>query len=207
MSGIPGHVRFLIHNHSPPKEVFLPKEALDATQLAINYNAGYLDAMVDSAIPEPYSFQDLVYAGPRLGPHSPIPPLIRAIDIDEGDINVLLGSLTDLPFPTTFKTLLGSAMALWAASAPDAATIDHHGLDTAIDSFMDFLSPPCSLPTAISPAPLPVDIPPTPRFSDPLLPSPLPRDKDAIMASGDSLDIPSSHLRTLMPRPLEKGKM
>jgi len=201
MSGIPGHVRFLIHDHSPPKEVFLPEEALDDTKIAINYTAGYLDTMVDLAIPGPYSFQDLVFAGPQSAPTTPIPLLIHAVGIDEGDVNVLLGSVTDLPFPTAFKTLLGSAMALWAASAPDAAAVSYHGLDKAINSYMDFLQTPRHPPTAVSPAPLPVDIPPTPCFSEPLLPSPPPRDEDTIM------DTSSSYICTLTPRPLEKGKM
>jgi len=135
----------------------------------------------------------------------PIPPLISAHSIDEGDVNVLLGSVSELPFPTAFKTLLASSMALWAASAPDAATVKSHGLDKVIDGFMEFLSPP-SFPTRISPVRLPVEIPSTPHFSNPLLPSPLPQDKDAVMASGDTPDS-SSSLRTPTPRPLEKGKM
>ena len=49
---------------------------------------------------------------------------------------------------------------------------------------------------------IPIEIPPTPQYSDPLLPSPLPRDEDAIMS-----DHSSSHIRTPTPRPLEKGKM
>ena len=130
MSGIPGHVHFLIINSSPPKEVFLPEEALDSSLLAINYAAGYTDAMVDTAIPSDFVFSDLLYTDTPLADrsttpyHPPIPSLIKANGVNEGDINVLLGSLTDLPFPTAFKTLLGSAMALWAASAPDAATVN-----------------------------------------------------------------------------------
>jgi len=156
MSGIiPGHVHFLALNTC--REVFLPEEALDATRLAINYDAGYSDAMVNSAIPDPYCFTDLVYVDQPLvavgaAPfHPPIPPLIKAADVDEGNINVLLGSLTDLPFPTAFKTLLGSAMALWAALAPDAAAVNYHGLDTAIDGFIEFISLPRRPPTAVSP--------------------------------------------------------
>ena len=91
-------------------------------------------------------------------------------------------------------------MALWAGLAPDPLTVEHHGLDQVINSFMDFVSPP--LPTAVSPVRLPVKIPPTPQYSDPLLPSPLPCDKDAVM-----LDQMSSHIHTPMPHPLEKGKM
>ena len=144
-----------------------------------------------------------VFAGPS---PSPIPPLISAHSIDEGDVNVLLGSVSNLPFHAAFKTLLASSMALWTASAPDVETIKSHGLDTAIDGFLEFISTP-SFPTTISPVRLPIDIPPTPLFSDPLLPSPLPHDEDAVMASGDSSDTPSSHIRTPTPRPLEKGKM
>jgi len=111
-------------------------------------------------------------------------------------------TLAELPFPTAFKTLLASSMALWAASAPDVATVRSLGLDTAIDGFLSFIGPSPNPPTAISPLRLPVDIPPTPRLSTPPLPSPLPRDEDAVMA-----DSPSSRLRTPTPRPLEKGKM
>jgi len=136
----------------------------------------------------------------------PVSPLISAHGIDEGNVNVLLGSVSELPFPTAFKMLLAFSMALWAASAPDVATVKSLGLDNVIDGFLEFISPP-TLPTAISPVRLPIDIPPTPCFSDPLLPSPLPRDEDAVMASGDSPDMPSSHLHTPTPRPLEKGKM
>jgi len=128
----------------------------------------------------------------------PIPPLISAHGIDEGDVTVLLGSVSKLPFPTAFKTLLVSSMALWAASAPDVATVKSLGLDEVIDGFLEFISPP-TLPTTVSPVRLPVEIPPTPHSSVPLLPSPLPRDEDAIT--------PSSHLCTPMPHPLEKGKM
>ena len=129
-----------------------------------------------------------------------IPQLITAHGIDAGDCNVVLGSVYKLPFPTAFKTLLGSAIALWAGSAPDPSTVKHHGLDQVINSFMDFISPPH--PTAVSPVQLPVEIPPTPQYSDPLLPSPLPCDEDAVMS-----DHMSSHIRTLTPHPLEKGKM
>jgi len=80
----------------------------------------------------------------------PIPPLISAHGIDEGDVNVLLSSVSKLPFPTAFKTLLASTMALWVASAPDVTTIKSHGLDTVIDGFMEFIAPP-TLPTAVSP--------------------------------------------------------
>jgi len=208
----PGHVCFLAHNLSPPKEVFLPEKALDSSLLTINYAAGYTDDMVNSAIPGNLIFNDLSYADTPLVDcsatpyHPPIPPLIKADGVDEGDVNVLLGSITDLPFPTTFKTLLGSAMALWAVLAPDAQTINSFGLDTAIDGFMDFLSPPC-LPTTVSPVQLPIKISPTPQYSDPLLPSPLPCDEDTVMASSDSPALPSSHIYTPMPHPLEKGKM
>ena len=108
-----------------------------------------------------------------------IPPLISTHGIDEGDVNVLLSSVSDLDFPTAFKTLLASTMALWASSAPDVAAVHSLGLDKAIDGFLEFLAPPP--PTAVSPAPFPVDIPPTPSSA--------------------------SHLRTPMPCPLEKGKM
>ena len=115
------------------------------------------------------------------------------------------GPATDLPFPTAFKTLLGSAMALWASSAPDVETVKNLGLDTAINGFLAFISP--SPPTAVSPIPLPVEIPSTPHFSNPLLPSPLSHDnEDAIMASRDSLDM-TSYYCTPMPHPLEKGKI
>jgi len=213
MSSIPGHG---IHRHGhslPPKEVFLSEEALNGSKLAINYADGYTDNMDNMAIPSDLTFSNLTYADSPLEEHGatsyhpPIPPLIKADGINKGNVNMLLGSLTDLPFPTTFKSLLGSAMALWAVLAPDATTIGQHGLDTAIDGFMDFISPSHPPPTAVSPAPLPMEIPPTPYFSDPMLPSPLPHDEDAIMASGDSSDMPSSCIHTPTPHPLEKGKM
>ena len=80
----------------------------------------------------------------------PIPPLISAHGIDKGDVNVLLGSVSELPFPTAFKTLIASSMALWAASAPGVAAIKPLGLDAVIDGFMEFISPP-TFPTTISP--------------------------------------------------------
>ena len=151
-----------------------------------------------------YPFTNPLIA-PSPTPAPSIPPLISAHGIDEGDVNILLGSVSELPFPTAFKTLLASSMALWMASAPDAEAIKFHGLDTVINGFMEFISPP-SFPTTISPVRLPIEIPPMPHFSDPLLPSPLPQDEDAIMASGETPDS-SSLLRTPTPRPLEKGKM
>jgi len=178
MSSIPRHVRFLVINSSPPKEVFLPEEALDSSLLTINYAGGYTDEMVNMVIPSNLTFSNLLYADCPLVNHGttpyhpPIPPLIKATDVNKGNVNVLLGSLTDLPFPTAFKTLLGSAMALWAALAPDAATVNHHGLDTTIDGFMDLIFPLCHPPTVVSPAPLPVDIPPTPVFLTPCSPPP-----------------------------------
>ena len=102
------------------------------------------------------------------------------------------------PFPTTFKTLLGATIALWNACCIDSSLthdfVIEHSLDTAIASTFDFFTP-----TAISPAQLPIDIPPTPHCSDPLLPSPLPNDKDTPM--GDESQLP-----TPTPRPLERGK-
>jgi len=97
-------------------------------------------------------------------------------------------------------------MALWAALAPDAQTVNSYGLDSAIDGYMDFVSPPRH-PTTVSPVQLLVKIPPTPHYSDPLLPSPLLCNEDTVMASGDSADIPSSYICTPSPCPLEKGKM
>ena len=81
----------------------------------------------------------------------PVPPLISAHGIDEGDVNVLLGSVSELPFPTAFKMLLASSMALWAASAPDANTVKSFGLDQVIDGFLEFIAPDPPLPTAVSP--------------------------------------------------------
>ena len=82
-----------------------------------------------------------------------IPQLITTHGIDAGDCNVVLGSVYELPFPTAFKTLLRSAMALWAGSAPDPSTVEHHGLDQVINGFIDFVSPPP--PTTVSPVRLP----------------------------------------------------
>ena len=139
-------------------------------------------------------------SGPSSSTSTNIPQLITAHGIDASDCNVVLGSVYELPFPTAFKTLLGSTMALWAGSAPDPSTVEYHGLDQVINGFMDFVSP--SHPTTISPVQLPVEIPPTPQYSDPLLPSPLPHAEDAVIS-----DHMSSHICTLMPRPLEEGKM
>ena len=78
--------------------------------------------------------------GPSLDPtpflsHN-LPQLIQAQGIDAGNVNVILGSVYKLPFPTAFKTLLGSTMALWAGSAPDLSAIKHHGLDQLTRSSM-----------------------------------------------------------------------
>jgi len=80
----------------------------------------------------------------------PIPPLISTHGIDKGDINVLLSSVSELSFPTAFKMLIASSMALWASSAPDVVTIKSLGLDMVIDGFLEFISPP-TFPTTISP--------------------------------------------------------
>jgi len=147
-----------------------------------------------------YPFTDPLIP-PSPSPAPSIPLNISAEGIDNSDVSLLLASILELPFPTAFKTLLASSMALWAASAPDVAAVQSLGLDTAITSFLSFITP--SPPTLIAPAPLPVDIPPTPRFSASPLPPPPPHDEeDAVMD-----DSASSHLRTPMPCPLEKGKM
>ena len=146
-----------------------------------------------------YPFTDPLIP-PSPSPAPSIPLNISAEGIDNSNISLLLASILELPFPTAFKMLLASSMALWAASAPDVATIRSLGLDTAIDGFLSFIAP--TPPTQISPAPLPVDIPPTPRFSASPMPHPPPCDEDAIMA-----DLALSHLHTPTPRPLEKGKM
>ena len=146
-----------------------------------------------------YPFTDPLIP-PSPSPAPSIPLNISVEGIDNSDVALLLTSISELPFPTAFKTLLASSMALWAALAPDVATVRSLGLDTAIDGFLGFIAP--SPPTRISPAPLSVEIPPTPRFSASPLPPPPPHDDDAIMT-----DSASSHLRTLTPRPLEKGKM
>jgi len=137
---------------------------------------------------------------PSPSPTPSIPLQISAEGIDNSDVSLLLASIAELPFPTAFKTLLASSMALWVASASDVTTVRSLGLDTAINGFLSFIGP--FPPTLICLAPLPVDIPPTPHFSASPLPPPPPSDEDALMA-----DTSSSHLRTPMPRPLEKGKM
>ena len=146
-----------------------------------------------------YPFTDPLIP-PSPSPEPSIPLNISVEGIDNSDVSLLLASISELPFPTAFKMLLASSMALWAASAPDIVAVQSLGLDTAIDSFLSFIVP--TPPDAICPAPLPVDIPPTPCFSTTPFPThPSCGDDDAIMADN------SSHLHTLTPRPLEKGKM
>jgi len=146
-----------------------------------------------------YPFTDPLIP-PSPSPAPSIPLNISAEGIDNSDVTLLLTSILELPFPTAFKTLLAFSMALWAASAPDIATVRSLGLDTAINGFLGFIAP--SPPTQISPAPLSMEIPPTPHFSASPLPPPPPRDDNAVMT-----DSASSHLCTLTPHPLEKGKM
>ena len=109
----------------------------------------------------------------------------------------------NIPFPTAFKTLLRASIALWNAHRT-AGTLTHdfvmeHALDQAIFSTFDFFTP-----TAVSPIQLPIEITPTPQYSDPLLPSPLPHNEDTPIGNLNFSD--KSCLQTLMPRPLEKGK-
>jgi len=146
-----------------------------------------------------YPFTDPLIP-PSPSPAPSIPPNISAEGINNSDVSLLLASISELPFPTAFKMLLASSMALWAASTPDVATIRSLGLDTAINGFLNFILP--TPPDAIRSAPLPVDIPPTPRFSASPFSPPPPCDVDAVMAD-DSL----SYLRTPTPHPVEKGKM
>ena len=80
-------------------------------------------------------------SGPSSSAFTNIPQLITTHGINAGDCNIVLGSVYKLPFPTAFKTLLGSTMALWAGLAPDPSTIEHHGLNQVINGFMDFVSP------------------------------------------------------------------
>ena len=72
-------------------------------------------------LPDPH-FEELP-SGPSSSNPTNIPQLITAHSIDAGNCNIVLGSVYELPFPTAFKTLLGSAMALWAGSAPDPSTV------------------------------------------------------------------------------------
>ena len=177
-----------------------PRELLPSIMVAGGYCRGEVTwAPFQEGGGPGYPFTDPLIP-PSPSPAPSIPLNISAEGIDNTDVSLLLASISELPFPTAFKTLLASSMALWAALAPDVATVRSLGLDTAIDGFLSFIGP--TPPTAISPARLPVDIPPTPRFSASPLPPPPPSDEDALM--GDST---SSHLRTPTPRPLEKGKM
>ena len=99
--------------------------------------------------PLPDSLFEKLPSAPSSSASTNIPQLITAHGIDAGNCNVVLGSVYELPFSTAFKTLLGSAMALWAGLAPDPSTIKHNGLDQVINGFMDFVSPP--YPTTVSP--------------------------------------------------------
>jgi len=177
-----------------------PRELLPSIMVGGSYRRGEVtwEPFQEGGGPG-YPFTDPLIP-PSPSPAPSIPLNISAEGIDNTDVSLLLASISELPFPTAFKTLLVSSMALWAASAPDVATVRSLGLDTAIDSFLSFIGP--TPPTAISPAPFPVGIPPTPYFSASPLPPPPPSDKDALMA-----DSASSHLHTPTPCPLEKGKM
>jgi len=177
-----------------------PRDLLPSIMVAGGYRRGKVtwEPFQEGGGPG-YPFTDPLI--PPFPSPAPIPLNISAEGIDNSDVSLLLASISELPFPTAFKMLLASSMALWAASAPDVATVRSLGLDTAINGFLSFIGP--TPPTAISPAPFPVDIPPTPSLSaSPLALPPPSGDDDTLMA-----DTSSSHLRTPTPHPLEKGKM
>jgi len=107
-------------------------------------------------------------------PHSVsyIPPLISTHGINKGNVNVLLSSVSDMPFPTAFKMLLASSMALWASSAPDVKTVKSLALtqlstvswnlsphlpfppQSALSDFQSISLPPPIFLTLSSPPPL-----------------------------------------------------
>jgi len=178
-----------------------PRELMPSILVAGGYHCGEVtwEPFQEGGGPG-YPFTDPLIP-PSPSPAPSIPLNISVEGIDNSDVSLLLTSISELPFPTAFKMLLASSMALWAVSAPDVTAVQSLGLDTAINSFLSFIAP--FPPTLIAPALLPEDIPPTPRFSASPLPPPPPRDEeDAVMD-----DSASSHLRTPMPHPLEKGKM
>ena len=69
-----------------------------------------------------YPFTDPLIP-PSPSPAPSIPLNISAEGINNSNVSLLLASILELPFPTAFKTLLASSMALWAASAPDVTTV------------------------------------------------------------------------------------
>jgi len=177
-----------------------PRDLLPSVIVAGGYRCGQVtwEPFQEGGGPG-YPFTDPLIP-PSPSPAPSIPLTISAEGINNSDVSLLLASISELPFPTAFKTLLVSSMALWVVSTPDVATVQSLGLDTAIDGFLNFILP--TPPDMIRSAPLPVDIPPTPCFSASPFSPPPPCDVDAIMADDSSL-----HLRTPTPHPLEKGKM
>ena len=130
---------------------------------------------------------------PFLDPLIPPPLSPESEDIDV--VRRLGAELTQVSFPTAFKSLCMTLASLSTANyhyLQDADYAAHHELYDFMECAWDQLHP-----TRISPAPYPVHIPPTPPSysGSPFV------DDDQDMADSDS------HQRTPTPHPLEKGKM
>ena len=130
---------------------------------------------------------------------SVVPPLIMDELVDASDVNMLLGCFSDLEGKYSplqkFQTVAAALFPLWLEMElyfldfPKDAEVGRKVL-VALCDFIKPFTPPS--PVCISPAPLPVEIPPTPAL-----------DINTTMA----VDAPSDHERTPTPRPTQKGKM
>ena len=130
---------------------------------------------------------------------SVVPPLIMDELVDTGDVNMLLGCFSDSDETYNplqkFQMVAAALFPLWLEMEPFFLDFPKDAEDgrkvlVALCDFIKPFTPPS--PTRISPAPLPVEIPPTPAL-----------DVDTTMV----VDGPSDHERTPTPRPTQKGKM
>ena len=130
---------------------------------------------------------------------SVVPPLIMDELVDAGDVNMLLGCFSDLESKYNplqkFQTVATALFPLWLEMEPyfldfPKDTEDGRKVLVALCNFIKPFTPPS--PTCISPALLPVEIPPTPIL-----------DIDTTMA----VDAPSDHKHMPTPCPTQKGKM
>ena len=123
---------------------------------------------------------------------SVIPPLIMDELVDAGDVNMLLGCFSDSDETYNplqkFQTVAAALFPLWLEMEPFFLDFPKDAEDgrkvlVALCDFIKPFTPPA--PVRISPAPLPVEIPPTPTL-----------DVDTTMA----VDAPTDHERTPTPR-------
>ena len=141
-------------------------------------------------------FEDTVVSHANL---SVVPPLIMDELVDAGDVNMLLGCFSDLEGEYNplqkFQMVAAALFPLWLEMEPYFLDFPKDAEDgrkvlVALCGFIKPFTPPS--PVCISPAPLLVEIPPTPTL-----------DIDTTMA----VDAPSDHERTPTPHPTQKGKM